>query len=103
MGDDGSRPISKPEAVSWYENHPTRPSGRSLPVLTIIFWVSEDGSLSRAVGWLKEAIPNELRFKKLDQAVHRHVEGILAEMSQFGLVSTKEDKLALAKKSELNA
>jgi hypothetical protein len=98
MGDNGSRPISRPTAVTWYEHHPTRPSGKSLPILTIIFWVSEDGSLSQAVGWLKEAIPDELRFKKLDQAVHRHIAGILAEMSQSGLVHEEEGKVALAKK-----
>jgi hypothetical protein len=98
MGDNGSRPISRPKAVTWYENHPTRPSGKSLPILTIIFWASEDGSLSQAVGWLKEAIPDELMIKKLDQAVHRHIEGIVAEMIQCGLVRTEEGKVALAKK-----
>ena len=98
MGDNGNKPISRPAAVSWYENHPTRPSGKSLPILTIIFWVSEDGSLSHAVGWLKEAVQDELRLKKLDQAVHRHIEAILAEMIQSGLVRTEEGKVALAQK-----
>ena len=96
MGDNGRRPIDRPTA--WYENHPTRPSGKSLPILTIIFWVSEDGNLSQAVGWLKEAFPDELRIKNLNQAVHRHIEGIVAEMIQSGLVHTEEGKVALVKK-----
>ena len=105
MGDNGSRPISRPTEVTWYENHPTRPSGKSLPILTIIFWVSEDGSLSQAVGWLKEAIPDELRLNKLDQAVQKYIEGIVAEMIQSGLVRTEEGKVALAKRErgEFNA
>ena len=105
MGDNGSRPISRTTAVPWYENHPTRPSGKSLPILTIIFWVSEDGSLSQAVGWLKEAIPDELRLNKLDQAVQKYIEGIVAEMIQSGLVRTEEGKVALAKRErgEFNA
>jgi hypothetical protein len=97
MGDNGGTPIRRPAQVTWYENHPTRPSGKSLPVLTIIFWVSEDASLSQEVGWLKDAIPDELQLQKLDKAVHRHIEGILAEMIQSGLVGTEEGKLALAK------
>jgi hypothetical protein len=97
MGDNGRTPIRRPTAVTWYENHPTRPSEKSLPLLTIIFWVSEDGSLSQAVGWLKEAIPQEPELQRLDQAVNRHVAHILAEMVQSGFVSTREGKPALAK------
>ena len=98
MEDNGGKPIRRPAEVTWYENHPTRPPGKSLPILTIIFWVSEDGSLSQAVGWLKEAIPQEPELQRLDQAVNRHVAHILAEMVQSGLVRTKEGKPALAKK-----
>ena len=98
MGDNGSRPTSRPKEVAWDENHPSRPSPEALPILTIIFWVSEDGSLSQAVGWLKEAIPDELRLTRLGQAVQRHIEGIVAEMIQSGLVVTEEGKVALAKK-----
>jgi hypothetical protein len=98
MGDNGGTPIRRPAEVPWYENHPTRPSGKSLPILTIIFWVSEDGSLSQAVGWLKEAISQESELQRLNQAVNRHVENILDEMVQSGLVRTREGKLALVKK-----
>jgi hypothetical protein len=38
MGYNGSRPISTPTAMNWYEIHPTRWPGKSLPILTIIFW-----------------------------------------------------------------
>ena len=63
MGDSGSEPISGTAAVAWYENHPTRAAGKSLSLLTIIFWVSEDGSLSKAVGRLEEAILDHVRIK----------------------------------------
>ena len=98
MGDNGNRSIVSRKETPWFEDHPSRPSAKALPVLTIIFWVSEDGSLSQAVGWLKGAIPDELQLKELDQAVHKHIEGILAEMVQRGLVRTEEDKLALARR-----
>jgi len=98
MVDNGRTPNRGPTAVTWYENHLTRPSEKSLLILTIIFWVSEHGSLSQAVGWLKEAIPQEPELQRLDQAVNRHVAHILAEMVQSGLVRTREGKPALAKK-----
>ena len=97
MGDNGNKPLVNRKDKPWYEGHPSRPSAEALPVLTIIFWASEDGSLFRAVGWLKEAIPQDLQLKELNQAIHEHIESILAEMIQVGLVQTEEGKLALTK------
>jgi hypothetical protein len=97
MGDNGNRLIVSRKDKPWYEGHPSRPSARALPVLTIIFWASEDGSLSRAIGWLKEVIPDDLQRKKLNQAIHKHVESILAEMIRSGVVQAEEGKFALAK------
>ena len=53
--------------------------------------------MSRAVGWLKEAIPGELHLKELNQAIHQHIESILTEMMRSGLIRAEEDKFALAK------
>ena len=85
MGNNGNKHIVSRKETFWFENHPSRPSGKALPILTIIFWASEDGSLSRAIGWLKEAVPDDLQRKKLNQAIHKHIEEILAEMMQSGL------------------
>jgi len=95
MGDNGNKHIVSQRETFWFENHPSRPSGKALPILTVIFWASEDRSLSRAIGWLKEAVPNDLQRKKLNQAIHKHLEDIVAEMIKSGLVQTKEGKLAL--------
>ena len=97
MGDNGNRPIVSRKDKPWYEDHPSRPSAKAVPVLTIIFWASEDGSLCRAVGWLKDAIPDELQLEELNQAIHEHVESILAEMMRSGLIHAEEGKFALAK------
>lgn len=97
MGDNGNRPIVSRKDTPWYEDHPSRPSAGAVPVLTIIFWASEDGSLFRVVGWLKDAIPDELQLKELNQAIHEHVKSILAEMIRSGLVNAEEGKFALAK------
>ena len=97
MGDNGNKHLVRRKNKPWYEDHPSRPSVNALPVLTIIFWASRDGSLSRAVGWLKEAIPGELHLKELNQAIHQHIESILAEMMRSGLIGAEEDKFTLAK------
>ena len=96
MGDNGNRLIVRRKDKPWYEGHPSRPSAEALPVLTIIFWASEDGSLSRAVGWLKEAIPKDLQQKELNQAIQAHIDSIVAEMIRSGLVHVEEGKFALA-------
>ena len=97
MGDNGNTPFISQKKTPWFEHHPSRPSAKALPVLTIIFWASEDGSLFRAVGWLNEAIPKDLHLEELNQAIHQHIEDILAEMVRSGLVKVEEKKLALAK------
>lgn len=96
MGDNGNRRIVSRKEKPWYEGHPSRPSAEALPVLTIIFWASEDGSLSRAVGWLKEAIPKDFQHRKLDQAIQVHLDNIVAEMIRSGLLHVEEGKFALA-------
>ena len=98
MGDNGNKHIVSRKETPWFENHPSRPSGKALPILTIILWASEDRSLSRAIGWLKEAVPDDIQRKKLNQAIHKHIEDILSEMIQSGLVKTEEGKLALREK-----
>ena len=97
MGDNGNTPFISRKKTPWFEHHPSRPSAKALPVLTIIFWASEDGSLSRAIGWLKEAIPDDLQREKLNQTIHKHIEDILVELIRSGLVQTEEGKLALPK------
>ena len=97
MSGNGNKPLVHSKDKPWYEGHPSQPSAEALPVLTIIFWASRDGSLSRAVGWLKEAIPDELQIQELNQAIHRHIESILAEMMRSGLVYAEEGKFAMAK------
>ena len=97
MSENGNKPLVKRKHKPWYEEHPSRPSAQAVPVLTIIFWASEDGSLSRAVGWLKEAIPGDLEPKELNQAIRPHIESILAEMIRSGLIHAKEGQFALAK------
>jgi hypothetical protein len=96
MSGNGNKPLVNSKDKPWYEGHPSRPSAEALPVLTIIFWASEDGSLSRAVGWLKEAIPGDLQPKALNLAIRPHIESILAEMIRSGLVQAEEGKFALA-------
>jgi hypothetical protein len=97
MSDNGNKPQVNGKDKPWYEGHPSQPSAEALPVLTIIFWASRDGSLSRAVGWLKEAIPEDLQLKDLNQAIHQHIESILAEMMRSGLIHAEKDRFALAK------
>ena len=97
MGDNGNKHIVGRKNRPWYEDHPSRPSVKTLPVLTIIFWASEDGDLYRSVGWLKRAIPDELQLQKLNQAIHQHIKSILAEMIRSGLVQAEKCKFALAK------
>ena len=97
MSDNGNKPLVNRKDKPWYEGHPSRPSAEALPVLTVIFWASEDGSLFRAVGWLKDAIREDLQLKELNQAIQPHIESILAEMIRSGLVYADEDKFALAK------
>ena len=97
MGDNGNKHIVSRKGKPWYEDHPSRPSAKTLPVLTIIFWASEDGNLYRSVGWLKEALRDDLQLQKLNQAINQHIESILAEMIRFGLVQTEKGKFALAK------
>ena len=97
VGDNGNKPMGNRKDKPWYEDHPSRPSAGALPVLTIILWASEDGRLSRAVGWLKEAVPEDLEVKDLNQAIHRHIESIVAEMIRSGLIHAEEGKFALAK------
>jgi hypothetical protein len=97
LGDNGSkRPVNRKDRP-WYEGHASRPSSEALPVLTIIFWASADGSLSRAVGWLKEAIPEDLQLKELNQAIQPHIDSILAEMISSGLIHVEEGKFAFPK------
>jgi hypothetical protein len=97
MGDNGNKLMISRKDKPWYEDHPSRPSVNALPVLTIIFWASEDRSLSHAIGWLKGAIPDDCQRQKLNQAIHQHIESILAEMIQSGLIHAAESKFALAK------
>ena len=95
MGDNGNKHIVSRKETPWFENPPSRPSRKTLPILKSIFWATEHASLSRAIVWLKEAAPDDLQRKKLNQAIHKHIEDILAEMIQSGLVQTEEGKLAL--------
>jgi hypothetical protein len=97
MGDNGNTYIVSRKNKPWYEDHPSRPSAKAVPVLTIIFWRSEDGDLFRCVGWLKEALRDDLQLQKLNQAIKQHLEGIVAEMIRSGLVQTEKGKFALAK------
>ena len=97
MGDNGNKHFISRKGKSWYEDHPSRPSAKALPVLTIIFWGSEDGDLYRSVGWLKSVIPDELQLQKLNKAIDQHIESILAEMIRSGLVQAEKCKFALAK------
>jgi hypothetical protein len=97
MSDNGNKPLVKRKEKPWYEGHPSRPSAEALPVLTIIFWASQDGNLFRAVGWLKDAVPDELQLQELNKAIHEHIESILAEMIRSGLIHAEEGKFALAK------
>jgi hypothetical protein len=97
MGDNDNKHIVGRKNKPWYEDHPSRPSAKTLPVLTIIFWASTDGDLYRSVGWLKRAIPDELQLQELNQAIHQHIESILAEMIRSGLVQAEKSKFTLAK------
>ena len=97
MSDNGNKPLVNGKDKPWYEGHPSQPSAEALPVLTIILWASRDGSLSRAVGWLKEAIPEDLQLRELNQAIHQHIESILAEMMRSGLIHAEKGQFALAK------
>lgn len=90
MGDNGNRETTGARGKAWYEVHPGRPSAEAVPVLTIVFWVVEDGSLFRSVGWLKEAFRDELQLKTMKQVVHRHVESIFSNMIRLGLVLDKD-------------
>ena len=97
MGDDGNTHIVSRTETPWYEDHPSRPSAKALPVLTIILWAAEDGSLSRVIGWLKEVIPNDLVRQNLNKVIPKHLEDILADMIRSGLVKIDEGDFSLAK------
>ncbi len=97
MGDNGNRPMVNLKDKPWYQDHPSCPSAGAVPILTIIFWASEGGSLFRAIGWLKDAIPGGLQLQELNQAVHQHVENILAEMIRSGLIHAEEGTFSLVK------
>lgn len=45
----------------------------------------------------QKVIPEELQLQELDQAVHRHVEDIFADIVRLGLIHTEESAFALAK------
>jgi hypothetical protein len=97
MGGNGNKYIVGPKDKPWYEGHPSRPSAKAIPVLTIIFWRSEDGDLYRSVGWLKGAFRDDLQLQELNQAINQHIESIVVEMIRSGLVQTEKGRFALAK------
>jgi len=95
MGDNGKKPIVTGKSTTWFEHHPSRPSAAAVPVLTIIFWALEDGTVSKAVGWLKKAMADEVKRQELNQIINEHVDNMLADMIRLGLIGAEKTKLAL--------